>query len=156
KKTEASSSGAHGFPLTDPKDLTGFIGEIYAGQTVPAEFTAWSQDLCEEFSKKAAAAATKPKPTGLADEKGQNRVSKALIAKRKAGLPIVSVSADLPGSTGLAGFQKEFPHATIDIGVAESNMVSVAVGLSKMGFIPVVDTFAQFGVTKGALPLIMS
>ena len=35
-------------------------------------------------------------------------------------------------------------------------MVSLAVGLSKQGFIPVVDTFAQFGVTKGALPLIMS
>jgi transketolase len=35
-------------------------------------------------------------------------------------------------------------------------MISVAAGLAKTGFIPVVDTFAQFGVTKGALPLIMS
>src|SRR5262249_22825571 len=29
-------------------------------------------------------------------------------------------------------------------------------GASKLGFIPVVDTFAQFGVTKGALPLTMA
>jgi transketolase len=35
-------------------------------------------------------------------------------------------------------------------------MVSTAAGLSKMGYIPVVDTFAQFGVTKGALPLTMA
>lgn len=35
-------------------------------------------------------------------------------------------------------------------------MLSMAAGLSKAGYIPVVDTFAQFGVTKGALPLIMS
>lgn len=156
KKTEASNSGAHGFPLTDPNDLTAFIGEIYGGQGVPAEFTQWIKDLCDQFAKDKAAKAAKPAASGPAAEKVQNGVSKALIAKRKAGLPIVSVSADLPGSTGVAGFQKEFPEATIDVGVAESNMVSAAIGLSKMGFIPVVDTFAQFGVTKGALPLIMS
>ena len=35
-------------------------------------------------------------------------------------------------------------------------MISTATGLSKLGFIPIVDTFAQFGISKGALPLIMS
>ena len=35
-------------------------------------------------------------------------------------------------------------------------MVSTAAGLSKHGFIPIVDTFAQFGVTKGNLPLTMA
>jgi transketolase len=35
-------------------------------------------------------------------------------------------------------------------------MVSTAVGMSKAGYIPVVDTFAAFGVTKGNLPLIMA
>jgi transketolase len=165
KKTAESSSGAHGFPLTDPNDLAAFISEIYAGQNAPAEFTQWSKDLCEQFAGEKAAKASKPAATGPGQaggaanttaEKVQNGVSKALIAKRKAGLPVVSISADLPGSTGLAAFQKENPNATIDIGVAESNMVSTAIGLSKLGFIPVVDTFAQFGVTKGALPLIMS
>ena len=32
----------------------------------------------------------------------------------------------------------------------------LAAGFSRVGFIPVVDTFAQFGVTKGALPLTMA
>lgn len=83
-------------------------------------------------------------------------MSAALIRKRKEGLPIFSISSDLPGSTGTADFQKAFPECTQDVGVAEANMVSVAAGLSKEGFIPVVDTFAQFGVTKGALPLMMA
>jgi len=35
-------------------------------------------------------------------------------------------------------------------------MVSAAIGLSKQGLIPIVDTFAQFGITKGNLPFIMA
>ena len=65
------------------------------------------------------------------------------------------MTSDLPGSTGVAGFRKEFPGDSFDVGVAESNMISTAAGLSKLGYIPVVDTFAQFGVTKGALPITM-
>jgi transketolase len=83
-------------------------------------------------------------------------VSAALIEMYENNYPVVSVSADLQGSTGVAGFRKKYPEASFEVGVAESNMVSMAVGLSKAGYIPVVDTFAQFGVTKGALPLIMS
>lgn len=83
-------------------------------------------------------------------------VSAAMIEAAKKGLPVFSVSSDLPGSTGVAGFQSQFPEQTYDVGVAESNMISVAAGLSKEGFIPVVDTFAQFGTTKGALPLLMA
>ena len=79
-----------------------------------------------------------------------------MIRARKAGFPVVSVTSDLPGSTGVAGFRKEFPEASLDVGVAESNMISVAAGMTKVGFIPFVDTFAQFGVTKGALPITMA
>src|SRR5690606_29012469 len=89
-------------------------------------------------------------------EKIQNGVSSALIRARKEGLPLVSVTSDLPGSTGVANFRKEFPDDSFDVGVAEANMFSVAAGMSKCGYIPVVDTFAQFGVTKGALPLTMA
>ena len=35
-------------------------------------------------------------------------------------------------------------------------MVSTGAGMSKVGFIPIVDTFGQFGVTKGNLPLTMA
>jgi transketolase len=53
-------------------------------------------------------------------------------------------------------FQKSFPDRFVEVGVAEANMISAAAGFSKAGFIPIVDTFGQFGITKGNLPLTMS
>jgi transketolase len=66
------------------------------------------------------------------------------------------VSCDVQGSTGISTFQKTFPDRFIEVGIAEANMVSTGAGLSKAGFIPIVDTFGQFGVTKGNLPLTMA
>lgn len=150
KKAADSASGGHGFPLKSPTELPAFLHEIYGEKEYPKIFNDWIQEL---LAIEAEIKATGKKDSG---EKIQTGISLAMIKARKAGLPILSVTSDLPGSTGVAGFRKEFPDASFDVGVAESNMVSTAVGLSKLGFIPVVDTFAQFGVTKGALPLIMS
>lgn len=88
-------------------------------------------------------------------DKIQVGVAKALSKAAKDGLPVFSITSDLAGSTGVKAFHSEFPERVLDVGVAESNMVSTAVGMSKLGFIPVVDTFAAFGVTKGNLPFIM-
>ncbi len=150
KKTAESASGGHGFPCKSPTELTDFISEIFEGQTVPPIFTKWIDELLL-IEKKI-------KETAVPDtgEKIQKGISKAMSTAFKAGLPILSVTSDLPGSTGVADFRKEFPHASLDVGVAESNMISTAAGLSKQGYIPVVDTFAQFGVTKGALPITMA
>ncbi len=149
QKTAESASGGHGFPLKSPSELPAFLSEIYNGENYPAEFTSW----IEELNKlEAHIKATASKDTG---EKIQKGVASALVRARKENLPVISVTSDLPGSTGVAEFRKEFPADSIDVGVAESNMISVAAGLSKSGYIPVVDTFAQFGVTKGALPFIM-
>lgn len=150
KKTADSSSGGHGFPCKSPVELPEFLKEIYNPEAAPALFSSWIDELLTVEKDMKAKAKT---DTG---EKIQAGISKAMVAAFKKGLPVISVTSDLPGSTGVAGFRKEFPHASIDVGVAESNMVSTAAGLSKQGFIPVVDTFAQFGVTKGALPLTMA
>jgi transketolase len=163
-KAEASASGGHGFPLKKADEMPAFLSEIYGGAPVPQEFTAWSEELKAWEEKKAATKKEEPSdlPPGQAlikktpNEKIQAGVSAALIRCRQKGLPVVSVSADLQGSTGLADFQKAFPDSSLDVGVAEANMVSTAAGLSIAGFVPVVDTFAQFGVTKGALPIKMA
>lgn len=150
KKKIDSASGGHGFALKNATELTEFIQEIYATATPPDIFKSWIEELVQIESKLKAQAV---KDTG---EKIQKGVSAALIRAKKEGLPVVSVTSDLPGSTGIAEFRKEFPGDSFDVGVAESNMISTATGFSKLGFIPVVDTFAQFGVTKGALPLTMA
>lgn len=165
KKAEASATGAHGFPLKKAEELPAFLAEIYEGATVPQEFTEWSEELkAWEVAKANAPKKDEPAnlPAGQAllkatpSEKIQAGIAAALIKCRKAGHPIVSVSADLQGSTGVAEFQKAHPECTLDVGVAESNMISTAAGLSISGYIPIVDTFAQFGVTKGALPITMA
>ncbi len=161
KTTEKSASGGHGFPLKSPQELSAFLSEIYASDTVPEEFLAWTKELIEDQQKKSANKKNAVKNEGVKNEtvkneKVQEGISRALIKMRKAGLPIISVTSDLPGSTGVAQFCKEFPEASLDVGVAEANMLSVGIGLSKSGYIPIVDTFSQFAVTKGSLPLIMS
>ncbi len=154
-KTEQSASGGHGFPLKKADELPPFLQEIFQGQTVPAPFTEWMNRLIAQENKPPASSSSGGAP--LKKEKIQDGVAKALIeAVEKNHYPVISVSADLQGSTGVESFRKKFPQNTFDIGVAEANMVSVGIGLSKQGYIPVVDTFAQFGVTKGALPFIMS
>ncbi len=150
KKTAESASGGHGFPCKSPTELPEFLKEIYADDPVPALFQTWIEELI--LLEKSIKANAKP-DTG---EKIQVGISKAMGAMFKKGYPVLSVTSDLPGSTGVAGFRKDFPQACFDVGVAESNMISTAAGFSKQGFIPVVDTFAQFGVTKGALPITMA
>ncbi|MFP5520466.1 MAG: transketolase C-terminal domain-containing protein [Bdellovibrionia bacterium] len=150
KKTAESSSGGHGFPLKSPQELSAFISEIYGEEVVPSVFKEWIEELI--------ALEIELKKNALPDsgEKIQKGIAAAMIRAGHEGYPIISVTSDLPGSTGVADFRKEFPNHCVDVGVAESNMISTAAGLSKVGFIPVVDTFAQFGVTKGALPFIMA
>ena len=150
KKTADSTSGGHGFPCKSPTELPEFLKEIYGTALVPNLFQTWIEELISLENE------IKAKAKADTGEKIQIGISKAMVAAFKKGLPVISVTSDLPGSTGVAGFRKEFPQASIDVGVAESNMISVAAGLSKQGYIPVVDTFAQFGVTKGALPITMA
>ena len=159
KSTEENSAGGHGFPLGNAEKLVDWMREIYANSEAPAEFIAWAQELKDAWAQKEAAkkAATAPAATvSVKKTKIQEGLSKAAISAVQAGYPVFSVSSDLAGSTGIAAFQKTFPDRSLDVGIAESNMISTAAGLSKLGFIPIVDTFAQFGVTKGLLPLTMS
>jgi len=151
KKTAESASGGHGFPLKSPTELPAFLHEIYEGGPIPPVMQTWIDEMIQaEKNAKASAGATEK------TEKIQVGVAQAMIKARQQGLPVLSITSDLAGSTGVAAFRKEFPLASVDVGVAESNMISTAAGCSKLGFIPVVDTFAQFGVTKGALPLTMA
>ena len=152
KATEESSSGGHGYPLKAYDDkLLPFLEEVYLGSELPSEFRSWAREILDATPTPAPKASS-----GIPTEKVQAGFAKGAIEAAKQGLPIFSLSSDLQGSTGIAPFHKEFPERSIDLGVAESNMVSTAVGMSKGGMIPVVDTFAQFGITKGNLPLIMA
>ena len=157
KETEQNSSGGHGFPLKDGEKIVEFVNEITGGKT-PAVLAAWAQSLRKAWEEKQAAKKNSPATTAASvkKEKVQAGFSRAMTRAAQEGLPVLSISADLPGSTGVAAFQKAVPGRSFDIGVAEANMISTCAGLAKTGFLPVADTFSQFGITKGNLPIIMA
>ncbi|HCH59611.1 MAG TPA: transketolase, partial [Candidatus Zambryskibacteria bacterium] len=57
---------------------------------------------------------------------------------------IVGLSADLTESTQMHLFKNKFPERYIEVGIAEQNLASVASGLSAMGKIPFISSFAAF------------
>ncbi len=57
---------------------------------------------------------------------------------------IIALDAEVKNSTYSQDFQKVFPDRFIECFIAEQNMVSVAAGLSRLGYIPFVSTFAVF------------
>ncbi len=57
---------------------------------------------------------------------------------------LVVLDADLGHATGTLTFQKAFPERYIEAGIAEQNMIGMAVGLSKTGFVPFATSFAIF------------
>ena len=165
KSTEENSAGGHGFPLANGEKIVDWMTELFKGDTVPTELMAWAQMLRANWEKTeaaskakaaAAAAAGTTVPAKPKTDKVQAGLAKAAVRAATEGLPVYSASADVQGSTGISLFQKSFPDRFIEVGIAESNMISVGAGLSKSGFIPIVDTFGQFGVTKGNLPLTMA
>jgi transketolase len=159
KATEENATGGHGFPLANGEKIVDWINEIYAGQP-PAEFLDWAKTLRLDWEQKEAArkarAAAIPAAPSVKKDKVQSGLARAAVRAAQEGLPVYSISSDVQGSTGISLFQKSLPDRYVEVGIAEANMISSGAGFAKAGFIPIVDTFGQFGVTKGNLPLTMA
>jgi len=57
---------------------------------------------------------------------------------------VVGLCADLTESTQMHLFKEKFPERFVEIGVAEQNLASVASGLSAMGKVPFITSYAMF------------
>ncbi len=60
----------------------------------------------------------------------------------------VVLDADVASGTGVKAFVERYPERTIQFGIAEQNLMAAAAGLASTGVIPVVCTFAVFGVMR--------
>ena len=67
-----------------------------------------------------------------------------LVRLGKTNDRIVVVSADLEDATRAEYFKTAFPGRFFSMGIAEQDMVGTAAGLSLMGFIPFINSFAVF------------
>ena len=61
---------------------------------------------------------------------------------------LVVFDADLAAATKTEVFRNEYPDRHFDCGIAEQNMVGVAVGMSTMGYVPFVSSFAMFAAGR--------
>ncbi len=68
----------------------------------------------------------------------------ALVELGKINGEVVVFDADVGESTQTARFGRAFPDRFYQMGIAEQNMVGVAAGMSTLGYIPWVSTFAVF------------
>ena len=66
---------------------------------------------------------------------------------------IVGLEADVASSTKSGIFGSAFPERYFNVGISELNMVAMAAGLARTGFIPFVNTFAVFLTTRVAEPV---
>ncbi|MEI6400124.1 MAG: transketolase C-terminal domain-containing protein [bacterium] len=67
-----------------------------------------------------------------------------LLEAGKLDERIVGLCADLTESTKMNLFKDAFPHRFVQVGVAEQNLASVASGMSAMGKIPFISSYAMF------------
>lgn len=79
--------------------------------------------------------------------------NKAVICQKlqeyaKTNDKIHILTSDSRGSAGLTPFANEFPDRTIEIGIAEQNLVSVAAGLAASGLQPYAASPASFLSTR--------
>ncbi len=61
---------------------------------------------------------------------------------------MIVLDADLGHATGSLTFRKAFPDRYIEAGIAEQNLIGMAVGLSKTGFVPFASSFAMFSAGR--------
>lgn len=77
-----------------------------------------------------------------------NVFAKALIAEAEQNPKLVTITAAMPGGTGLDKFAQKFPERMFDVGIAEQHAVTFAAGMATEGMAPfcaIYSTFLQRG-----------
>lgn len=72
----------------------------------------------------------------------------ALFDILKDNANVVVMDADLVGASGMAKVFKEFPEQCINMGISEANMIGAAAGMSLLGKVPIIHTFAPFATRR--------
>ncbi len=81
---------------------------------------------------------------GAAPREMRKAFMDAVISLMDGDDRVVMLEADLGGASGSKSVQKAHPDRYVNAGIAEANMVGMAAGLSMLGFVPFLHTFAPF------------
>jgi len=80
----------------------------------------------------------------MEEELLRNTFGDYLVKVGKKNADLIVLDADLSTSTRTNKFANEFPHRFFNMGIAEQNMVGVALGFAISGKVPVVSGFSIF------------
>jgi transketolase len=72
----------------------------------------------------------------------------ALLAEAERNPRIVGLSADLAKYTDIHVFRDRYPDRFFQIGMAEQNLIGVAAGLARTGFVPFLTTYCVFATRR--------
>ena len=78
----------------------------------------------------------------------RSAIGNKLAELGKSREDIVVLDADLSGSTKTSTFAKAFPDRFFNVGIAEQNLVTTALGLSLTGKTPFIASFAMFATGR--------
>ena len=88
--------------------------------------------------------------THMPEEKEMREVFAETMEELSADKKVVYLDADIINSIKMTEFARKHPDQSVNCGIQEANMISVAAGLSAEGFIPYAHSFAPF-VTRRAM-----
>ena len=71
-------------------------------------------------------------------------LGQAILALAETTPNLMVLSADLGSSSGLDRFRKAYPDKFLNVGIAEQNMIGMAAGLAREGFVVFATSFAPF------------
>ncbi len=80
----------------------------------------------------------------LVEQPTRDGVGLGMVQAGDENSNVVGLCADLAESTRMEMFVKKYPERFVEMGVAEQNMASVAAGMSLMGKIPYITSYAMF------------
>ena len=86
------------------------------------------------------------KETGKSKKEKQKDYSKVfgdkLVSLAKENEKIVAITAAMADGTGLSEFKNKYPERFFDVGIAEQHALTMAAGMAKEGFIPVIPIYS--------------
>ncbi|MCF0210519.1 MAG: transketolase family protein [Bacteroidales bacterium] len=84
----------------------------------------------------------------LGEKDTRSGFGEGLLEAGRENKNVVALCADLTPSVRMDLFQKEFPERFVEVGIAESNMISIASGMAIAGKVPFVGSFAAFSTGR--------
>lgn len=87
------------------------------------------------------------KTTGKTTSSGETysaRFGSSMLHIAEKNKKVVAITGAMPNGTGLDEFQKHFKNRFFDVGIAEQHGVTLAAGLAKAGYIPVIPLYSSF------------